>query len=373
MGTPIGIKQNGAPIPTSAPVNEPSAPAQTKEPVKDKAAEQPVAEKPRSEEEVAARKAEKQFEGAAQYQKLNSQIQSVGSNSSSASLSKAKDIATDKKMTLEAKKAALQKQMENANPEEFKSLVNGSKDWSGKEQRIFSNAMGESEKIMNRVGTELNSEDQINAVIRADKYGPSGALDSKELPKSYNKIMKNVDQWMLNADGKVIDEAFSKNKEFRDRFTSHASFPGLPDMPGMSHKAKEKMVDSLTGENKQNFITDTLHPNVSNESMPTVSMLHNRMMKGMTPAEKNTTIDKLQDSGQLNDFVKHVDQLDARTVVQGLTPQNAGVVAAEYHKLAQKDAYTFDRLAGQVDGYAENNFKKNDYEEYIRMRNSYHR
>jgi hypothetical protein len=372
MGTPIGIKQNGAPIPVSAPANEPSAPIQDK--VKDKAAEQPVvAEKPRSEAEVTARKAEKQMEGAAQYQKLNSQIQTVGSNASSATLSKAKDIASDNKMTLDAKRTALQKQMESANSDEFKTLVNGSKDWPEKEQRVFSNAMGESEKIMKRVGSELKPEDQINAVYRADRYGTLAGSGAKQQTESYNKVMKNVDQWMLNADGKVIDEGFSKHKEFKDRFTSRATYRGDQEMPGISQKAKEKMVDSLTGENKQNFISDTLYPKTDNRGMSEASPFHNRMMNGMTPAEKNATIDKLQETGQLNDFVKHVDSHDARTVVKGLTPQNAGVVAAEYHKLAQKDAYTFDRLAGQVDGYAENNFKKNDYEEYIRMRNSYHR
>jgi hypothetical protein len=84
-------------------------------------------------------------------------------------------------------------------------------------------------------------------------------------------------------------------------------------------------------------------------------------------------IDLLQEKGLLDELLAH-----GPIPPEDLTPQNLGVVSAEYYSMeeAETDAFKLKALkeqSNQLDGYAENRYKKNDYDEYIRIRDHYHR
>jgi hypothetical protein len=92
--------------------------------------------------------------------------------------------------------------------------------------------------------------------------------------------------------------------------------------------------------------------------------------RGLPAEHKNGLVDSLQEDAKLKDFVQFMDPKD---VAQGMTPQNAGVIAAEYNKLATTEKNSrWSSAASQIDGYAENRFKGSDYEEYLKIRDQYH-
>ena len=88
----------------------------------------------------------------------------------------------------------------------------------------------------------------------------------------------------------------------------------------------------------------------------------------------NVSIDALQAAGKLDEFL---NATYPQAFFGQLTPQNAGAVSAEYSRMAklEKDPARADELrrhAMQADGMAENQFNKNDYAEYVRIRDHYH-
>jgi hypothetical protein len=314
-------------------------------------------EQPLSKGEIYDRKSEVNSRGAARFSQLNAQI--ANNQSVSATSVQAQAIMDNKYLSVDRKKAELQKLMNGASRDEFSDLVSKSKDWPDSQKQVFNAALGESKDLMRRVAKEFPAEQQYETVLNVDKYAPAA---------SRSKVTENIGEWAATTSDKIYNYGLDTNKEFKAKMTDIVKSSGENGGPHLSQDVREKIVDKLNGRNKQDFITDSVYPNLKGAGNNFgVASLHERLLKRMSPEEKNQLIDTLQNSGNLNYFLAF--KTDARPLLDGLTPRNAGVVAAELSKMHAQQEYKI--MLNQVNGYAENNFKGRDYDEYIRIRNNY--
>lgn len=167
-------------------------------------------------------------------------------------------------------------------------------------------------------------------------------------------------QMLFQADPKDLESILAKSHNigtFRDALTIKDSGLFLKMIQNVGPKSMSNLVDIMA----------TSHPSRANwvgELVPTLN----------SPAHMNASIDALQVAGKLDEFL---DASYPKAFFEQLTPQNAGAVSAEYSRMAklEKDpnrAEDYRRNAMQTDGMAENKFNKQDYDEYVRIRNNYH-
>jgi len=167
-------------------------------------------------------------------------------------------------------------------------------------------------------------------------------------------------QMLFQADPKDLESILAKSHNigtFRDALTIKDSGLFLKMIQNVGPKSMSNLVDIMA----------TSHPSRANWVGQLVPSLN-------SPDHMNVSIDALQVAGKLDEFLKVTGP---RSFFSQLTPQNAGAVSAEYSKMAQleKDpqrAAMWRQHAMQADGMAENQFNKQDYEEYVRIRNNYH-
>jgi hypothetical protein len=165
---------------------------------------------------------------------------------------------------------------------------------------------------------------------------------------------------LFQADKKDLEPLLSKlhgNGTFRDALTMEDSGLFLKMIQNVGPKSMSNLVDIMANS----------HPSRANWVGQLVPGLN-------SPEHMNATIDAFQVEGKLDGFLKATYP---KAFFGQLTPQNAGVVSAEYSRMAklEKDpnrAEDYRRHAMQADGMAENQFNKKDYEEYVRIRDHYH-
>jgi hypothetical protein len=165
---------------------------------------------------------------------------------------------------------------------------------------------------------------------------------------------------LFQADKKDLEPLLAKLHNigtFRDALTIQDSGLFLKMIQNVGPKSMSNLVDIMAN------------------SHPSRADWVGQLVPGLGSREHmNTTIDAMQAAGKLDEFLKATYP---KAFFDQLTPQNAGAVAAEYSRMAklEKDpnrAADYRRHAAQADGMAENQFNKQDYEEYVRVRNNYH-
>jgi hypothetical protein len=176
---------------------------------------------------------------------------------------------------------------------------------------------------------------------------------------SDDKIMISR-QLVFHADKKDLDKIFSDNKNnlsFQDALAAKDNGLFMKLAQNISPKNMFDLADILT-----------------RTSPPRTEWLAHVASSLGSPDHMNATVDAVQGAGKLQEFLKSTWP---REFFSQLTPQNAGAISAEYSRMAEleKDpvkANRFREYAMQADGMAENQFKKADYEEYVRVRDHYH-
>jgi hypothetical protein len=165
---------------------------------------------------------------------------------------------------------------------------------------------------------------------------------------------------VFHADKKDLDKIFSDNRNnlsFQDAIAAKDNGLLRKFAENISPQNMYQMADILTRTNP-----------------PRTDWLAHVASSLGSPDHMNATVDAVQAAGKLEDFLASTWP---RAFFSQLTPQNAGAISAEYSRMAQSEkdpvkAKLYREYAAQADGMAENQFKKADYEEYVRVRDHYH-
>ena len=141
-------------------------------------------------------KNEKVMERRAQEIQVRDQLMKAGDPKM---MKEVKQIAQDPGMTLEKKKAVIQKLLQNATPDEFKSFLAYSRGWTKEDGSVLTQAIAGSDALLKRMGKELSKQDQLDAFERirddenisgADKRTAMSAILKEVSPTSLNHIAK---------------------------------------------------------------------------------------------------------------------------------------------------------------------------------------
>lgn len=167
-------------------------------------------------------------------------------------------------------------------------------------------------------------------------------------------------QLVFRADPKDLNQIFSDNRNilsFQDAIAAKDNGLLMKFAQNISPQNMNQLADIMTRTNP-----------------PRTDWLAHVAGSLGSPDHMNATVDAVQASGKLEEFLASTWP---REIFSQLTPQNAGAVSAEYSRMAQSEkdpviAKRYKEYAAQADGMAENQFKKGDYEEYVRVRDHYH-
>jgi hypothetical protein len=317
---------------------------QNKTPSEQATTPQPPPPKP-SDAEIAARKGEKGLEGEARKIELHNQLHKKYAMATEFS-AKTKAIAEDPKLKEGPKQEELRKLMQSAGKEEFGRAIADAKGWSNDAKYDFSRAVGTSDTLMKRVGSELPPDAQLEAVHNVNQWSAGGP-----------EIHRNVSKWIKGADPALLNKAIEKGTSVDE--------PGGMIADKLRFENDKDTLSKLSDKSKTAVVRNSI-----SISDPRFAHTAKEVYRGLPAEHKNGLVDSLQEDGRLKDFVQ---LMDAKDIAQGMTPQNAGVIAAEYNKLAttEKNA-RWSSAASQIDGYAENRFKGSDYDAYLKIRDQYH-
>lgn len=278
----------------------------------------------------------------------------------------AKEIVEHGQMPLEVKKERLQKLMANLNKDQFKQLISDSEKWPENEKTTINAAIAESEKVMKRVAEELSPNEQARVIERSQfdwggiPENQSGAETLEKRGKAYAAWLENTPALNLIMQGKPI--------------------PGVMDPAGLATSVADdirkspkemELLDKLSDSNKLRVLTEPMK--IGDKISDSEGQVFTAALRGVDKTERNATIDLVQETGQLANLLR-----GSTISMEGLTPQNAGVISAEYYNMAgsEKDSEKLEALKAQmhqIDAYAENHYNKDDYNEYLRIRDHYHR
>jgi hypothetical protein len=302
-----------------------------------------------SDAEVAARRSEKNVEGTARQIELHNQLHKKDASVAEFS-AKAKAIAENPKLKEGPKQEELRKLMQSGGKEEFERVIADSKGWSYNAKFDFAHALGKSDPLMKRIASDLPKDVQPETVNNVYSWSAGG-----------HEIAANVSKWIKNADPSLLNKAIEKGTSVDE--------PGGLIADKISYQNDKDTLSKLSDKSKAAVLDNFMFLGDSAAKRPFAHTAR-EVYQGLPAEHKNGLVDSLQENGRLKDFVQI---MDPKNVVQGMTPQNAGVIAAEYNNLAttKKDS-RWSNAAGQIDGYAENHFKSADYEEYLKTRDRYH-
>ena len=291
------------------------------------------------------RKADKSAEGKSKQTDLGKQLDSSRTNSSELQ-AKFQKIANDPNMKPAAKQAELQKLLDSANPGQFESIIIASRNWEPDTKIALSAALGESQKLMQRFGKEVSPEMQADII---------GQIDTNSANRT--KTNPNIDNWIRNAKPEILNRAIEKGRY---------DTAGVLISKRLIEIKDENLIGKLSDPSKASIITRYMKSaKVDDEFRQTAQDTYNNL----DPKYKNSVIDGLQENGSLKNFLK---VMPLEVTLNGVTPQNAGVISAEYYDLAKNEPKgLWNDMAHRVDGYAQNRFSKSDYEEYLRIRDHY--
>lgn len=317
---------------------------QNKTPAEHATTPQPPPPKP-SDAEIATRKREKDAEGTARKVELHNQLHKKYEMATEFS-AKTKAIAEDPKLKEGPKQEELRKLMQSAGKEEFGRVIADAKGWSNDAKFDFGRSVGTSDTLMKRVGSELPPDAQLEAVHNVNQWSGGGP-----------EIHRNVSNWIKGANPALLNKAIEKGTSSND--------PGGMIAEKLVFENDKETLNKLSDKSKTAVISNSIPP-----TNPRFTQTAKDVYRGLPAEHKNGLVDSLQEDGKLKNFVQFMDPKD---VAQGMTPQNAGVIAAEYNKLANTEKNgRWSGAASQIDGYAENRFKGPDYQEYLKIRDQYH-
>jgi hypothetical protein len=236
--------------------------------------------------------------------------------------------------------------MQSAGKEEFERVITDAKGWSNDAKFDFGRSVGTSDTLMKRVGSELPPDAQLEAVHNVNQWSGGGP-----------EIHRNVSNWIKGANPALLNKAIEKGTSLDD--------PGGMIAEKLVFENDKETLNKLSDKSKTAVLSASIPA-----TNPRFTQTAKEVYRGLPAEHKNGLVDTLQEEGRLKDFVQ---LMDVKDVAQGMTPQNAGVIAAEYSKLATTEKNTrWSNAASQIDGYAENRFKGSDYDQYIKIRDQYH-
>jgi hypothetical protein len=152
----------------------------------------------------SGRKLEQTFNGTARKAELHGQLGNKGNVSDS--MSAARKILENPKLSNEAKISELGKMIGNTDKTEFVKFMAKLPNFPTAQKELIHSAISESPKIMNRVAAELESEQQLTVIMNATKY-PYHRKSEKEEAESLKRFDKAVGEWIERTDVDTLNKA----------------------------------------------------------------------------------------------------------------------------------------------------------------------
>ena len=287
-------------------------------------------------------KNEKVMERKAQEIQLRDQLMKAGDPKM---MKQVKQIVQDPGMSLEKKKAEIQKLLQNATPDEFKSFLAYSRGWTKEDGSVLTGAIAGSDALLKRIGKELSKQDQLDAFERIrDDENISGA----DKRMAISAILREVTPTSLNYIAKK-DTAMMGILMARTTFGLQQRFGELelPLQKNILPAVAKLAINDNTIGNMLSSMTPKAQAN---------------LIQALSPGEKNQLIDSLQNNGVVPNFLESLklEDLDA-VLLNGLTQKNAAFISRAYAHLEKyaptadlKKKYAENVL--HVDGWIENHF-----------------